>query len=956
MTVSAEALSQLAKPVREAIKERGFSNLTNPQAEAIPRILRGENVLLISPTGTGKTEAAIFPILSRLVETPERPSGIKIVYITPLRALNRDMLERLTWWCNRFDLKLAVRHGDTETPERTRQARNPPDMLITTPETLQAILVGRIMARHLSSVDYVVIDEVHELAEDKRGSQLSLALERLRWVTKRDFQLIGLSATIGSPEKVGQFLVGVDRQISIVKVPTARYMKFEVIFPTPTPEDYTLASKLYTHPEVAARLRIMRNLIQKHKSVLLFTNTRSVAEILASRFKVWDMNFPVGIHHSSLAKPARVTAEQGLKSGALKGVVCTSSLELGIDVGSVDLCIQYMSPRQVTRLLQRVGRSGHSVGRIAKGIIISMDSDDTLESLVIVRRALQEEMEPVNIHEKPYDALNHQIMGLLIQSRKWYIPQILELFRKAYPYRSLTEDELEKTLQYGNSRFPRLCWVSTEDKVVMKPKKTKSMYSYYFNNLSMIPDETQYLVIDETTDAPVGVLDEAFVAEYGEPGTKFIFRGSPWRIINVFKDKINVKPIEDPTGAIPSWVGDEIPVPYEVAIEVGEIRGFVEDNMINAKDPRSIAEELTKKYPADQDTILRAITEIVKQKVLKYFIPTDKRVTVEEWEDYIIIQCCFGLLVNKTLSRLIGHVLTEKKGYTMGVQQDPYRIVIQTQGAANSEDAIEVLRELSKMNIDDVMIAALLKTSLFKRRLMHVARKFGAISKTADFGGLTLQQLMKSFAGSVILDEAIKFTLEEDFDVEKTKSVLGQIQCGDIKVAKIMSTQGEPTPLAKVGMEQISWKTDLIPPEKMRRLLIDSAKARLLTEVRTFVCIDCWEFVQMIRMSDLPDHLVCPRCESKNIGVLDRTEEDVLKICNKVGRKMSTHEKKIEERAIESSLLMSDYGKVAAIVLSGKGIEPKSAKLLLVEESEINDHLFDLIVDAERKALIKGFL
>jgi ATP-dependent Lhr-like helicase len=391
-------------------------------------------------------------------------------------------------------------------------------------------------------------------------------------------------------------------------------------------------------------------------------------------------------------------------------------------------------------------------------------------------------------------------------------------------------------------------------------------------------------------------------------------------------------------------------------MEVGEIRGFVEDNMTKAKDLRSIAEALTKKYPADQDTISRAIAEIAEQKALKYPIPTDKRVTIEDWEDYIIIQCCFGLLVNRTLSRLIGHVLSEKKGYTIGVQQDPYRVVIQTQGAANSEDAIEVLRELSKMNIEDVMVVALLKTGLFKRRLMHVARKFGAISKTADFGELSLQQLMKSFAGSIIFDETIKFTLEEDFDIENTKSVLRRIQSGDIEVARIISTQGEPTPTAKLGMEQISWKTDLIPPEKMRRLLIESAKARLVNEVRTFVCIDCWEFVQMIRISDLPDHLMCPRCGSKNIGVLDRTEEDVLKICNRVGRKMSTFEKKIENRAIESSKLMSNYGKVAAIVLSGKGIEPKDAELVLVEECNINDHLFGLIVDAERKALIKGFL
>jgi len=951
-----QALLQLAKPIREAIKERGFSKLTYPQVKAIPHILKGENVLLISPTGTGKTEAAILPILSKLVENPERSPGIKVLYITPLRALNRDLLERLTWWCKKFELKLAVRHGDTETPERIRQARYPPDLLITTPETLQAILAGRIMTRHLSHVDHVIIDEVHEFAEDKRGSQLSLALERLRWITKREFQIIGLSATIGSPEKVGRFLVGVDRQVSIIKVPTARYMEFQVLFPSPKPEDYELASKLFAHPEVAARLRIMRDLIQKHESVLLFTNTRSIAEILASRFKVWDVDFPVSIHHGSLAKAARVTAERGLKSGDLKGVVCTSSLELGIDIGSVDLCIQYMSPRQVTRLLQRVGRSGHRIGHVAKGVILAMDSDDALESMVIVRRALKEEMESVKIPEKPYDALNHQIMGLLIQARRWYFDNILELFRKAYPYRTLTEEELIKVLQYGNSRYPRLCWVSFEDKLVMKPKSTKSMYNYFFGNLSMIPEERQYLVIDDANDAPVGILDEAFVAEYGEPGTKFIIRGSPWKIVNVHDDRIYVKAVDDPTGAIPNWVGDEIPVPYEVAMEVGEIRGYVEKCMESGKGHEDIAEDLAKKYPTDRETIFRAIAEIVEQQRLKYPLPTNKRVTVEDWEDYTIVQCTFGLLVNRTLSRLIGHVLSEKKGFTVGVQQDPYRVIIQTHGIASSEDVIEVLHELSKANIEDIIIDALVKTGLFKRRLIHVARKFGAISKQAEFSGLSLQQLIKSFEGSAIFDEAVKFTLEEDFDIENTKSVLKHIQSGVIEVTKITLPQGEATPTAKLGMERISRKSDLIPPEKMRRVLIESARARLLNDVRTFVCTDCWGFVQMIRIRDLPDNLLCPRCGSKSIGVLDSAEEDVLKICNRFERKLSSFEKRIEERALASAKLMSQYGKVSAIVLSGRGIEPEDAEFILKEESHVNDRLFELIVEAERKALMKRFL
>jgi len=205
-----------------------------------------------------------------------------------------------------------------------------------------------------------------ELADNKRGSQLSLALERLREVASKPPQMIGLSATIGSPEKVAKFLVGNDRQVEIIHVSALRETKFEIILPEPDTQDYETATELFTHPEVSARLRAMRNLIEEHQTTLIFTNTRSTSEVLASRFNIWNTDFPLSIHHGSLAKTSRIAAEQGLKSGELRTVICTSSLELGIDIGSIDLVIQYNSPRQVTRLLQRVGRSGHRLAEFQR--------------------------------------------------------------------------------------------------------------------------------------------------------------------------------------------------------------------------------------------------------------------------------------------------------------------------------------------------------------------------------------------------------------------------------------------------------------------------------------------------------------------------------------------------------------------------------------------------------------
>jgi ATP-dependent Lhr-like helicase len=954
---SENAFGLLVKPIRRLIEQRGFSSPTEPQEKTIPKILEGKNVLLISPTATGKTEAAVLPVFNMLLLSPERPPGIKILYITPLRALNRDMLERLQWWCNNLDIKLSVRHGDTETKERSRQARSPPDMLITTPETLQAIMPGWIMRQHLTRVKWVIVDEVHEMADSKRGSQLALALERLRWITGKEFQIIGLSATIGSPEKVAQFLVGNGRPIEIIRVPVARMMKLRILFPQPTPEDGELASALFTHPEVAARLRVIRQFIEKHRSVLLFTNTRAISEVLASRFKVWDIDFPVSIHHGSLAKPSRIAAEKGLKEGELKGLVCTSSLELGIDVGRIDMVIQYMSPRQVTRLIQRVGRSGHRIGRIAQGLIITMDSDDTLEAMAIARRAYGEELEPVAIPQKPYDALAHQIIGLLIRKKRWYFYEIYDLFKKAYPYADLTLDDVKKVLSYMHSRFPRLAWVSFEDMIAIKPRRTKALYEYYFGNLSMIPDEKQYLVVDQSSDAAVGVLDEAFMAEYGKPGVKFIIRGSPWRIVNVYADKVYVKAVDDPTGAIPSWIGEEIPVPFEVAQEVGAIRGFVEEQLKKGVDQEKIAEELSRKYPADKDTIKRALRETIEHVEHNFMVPTDKRLVLEDWEDFVIIHANFGSLTNRALAQLLGHMLTEKTGYGVAVQHDPYRIFIQTMGTASSQTIVNLFAELKKMSdsaIQDMLTRAVVRTGIFKRRMIHVARRFGALKKWVDFSTVSLKSLMKSFEGTAIYDEALKEVFTKDIDLQRLLYVLNKLRRDEIEVVKL-ETRNAATPVARVGIERVSMKTDLIPPERMRRILVESAKARLLNEVHVFLCTNCWDYLEMIRVKDLPDKPTCPKCGSSNLGVLRREEEQIQILVEKKGEKLTKSEQKWRDQALRTAELLAAYGKPAAVALAGRKLRVSDVEEILWQEKRLSDRFYELVIEAERNAMKRRF-
>jgi len=351
--------SVLNPNIQKHLATKNILEPTEPQIKAIPDILEGKNVLLIAPTGLGKTEAALLPIFHNFLKekTPEhdkKNKGMSILYVTPLRALNRDMLMRTIQWGKELGIDIAVRHGDTSQAERARQSIIPPDMLITTPETLQILFIGKRLRKHLEKIRWVIVDEIHELAGDERGAQLSVALERLYELKKEDnhdFQRIGLSATVGSPDEVAKYLGGIKnnkpRNVTILEVDVTKHIDINVDLPTTQKSDYNNAKNLSMEPISFASLRRCKELIDDHVKTLLFINTRDGAEILASRFHMWDKGMPIGVHHGSLSKTARVEAEDEFKNGKLKSLICTSSLELGIDVGDTDFVLQYNSPREV---------------------------------------------------------------------------------------------------------------------------------------------------------------------------------------------------------------------------------------------------------------------------------------------------------------------------------------------------------------------------------------------------------------------------------------------------------------------------------------------------------------------------------------------------------------------------------------------------------------------------------
>jgi ATP-dependent Lhr-like helicase len=931
--------------IRRLIRERGFKSLTEPQLKAIPYILNGDNVLIVAPTGSGKTEAAMLPIFQLMMKNPGK--GIRLVYITPLRALNRDIIDRIIWWSSKLGFSIAVRHGDTTIRERRMQAQTPPDILITTPETFSLLLNTRVMAKHLENVRWIVIDEIHELVNNKRGAQLSINIERLAYKVGK-IQRIGLSATVGNPQEVLKYLVGSDGEGIVIDVDISKSIKIDVIYPHSSKEDYHNASRLYTYPDVVARVRNIVNLVKKHTATLIFTNTRPMAEILGSRIFLYDEELPIMVHHGSLSRNIRVRIERFLKERKIKGIICTSSLELGIDIGDIDLVIQYNSPRQVSRVIQRVGRSGHWIERVSKGIVIVQDLDDLLESIIIRERVYKNLLEPIKIIKNPLDVLLHEISGMLITRSILDIDEIFEIIKNSYVYNEMNKEELVELLEFASSLTERILYLDRENNKIRRPLNRKRLFDYYFSVLSMIPDVRQYIVIDDTTNTPVGILDEEFVSLYCEPNTKFIMAGRPWKIIQIYKDKVYVNPEEDFFGAIPDWVGEEIPVPYEVAQDVGRLkREIVDIYNTYEKNIDKLREELDKRYGLknikELDVILRQIDE-------GYPLPTDNNIIIDNIDDKIIIYIHGGTIMNRTLAGYITQVLHDEYGETVYYSSDPYRIFLQNPNITPSTIA-EILK--SRRYIERYIKRAVETSRIFLLRLIHVARRMGIVSKKKMIDYRDAEILYSTLKGTPAFKEAYKETIFKDFDIEKAKEVLMYIVSGNWGINMI--DEG-PSPLTEDYLIHYEIKFEKPRVDRLKTLQILSTRARLMNQVRTYICIECFNYVSEMRVKDLPEKIMCPHCKSTKIGLSDELPEEVERILDLARNRLEYIKRHPTWRKIvKTSEMIAKYGKTAAFVLSSTNITLKDAETILREEKKISGRLINLILEAEKKNLLKRF-
>jgi ATP-dependent Lhr-like helicase len=917
------AFSILNEDIRKALSEKGFKRPTDIQEAAIPRILKGHDTLLIAPTGIGKTEAATLPVFDMFLDLDrEEGRGISILYITPLRALNRDLLERLQWWSARLGIRVSVRHGDTSAYFRRKQALDPPDMLITTPETLQAILPGKVMKEHLRGVRWVIIDEIHELAEDKRGAQLSVGLERLHELTGRGFQRIGLSATIGSQEEVAGFL---SRGTRVVRVSPSKDVELKVERPKPRREDREISERVIAGLDVSTRLRRIRELVGSHSSTLIFVNTREMAEALASRFRV--LGEDVGIHHSSLSQEARVSVEEDFKGGKVPALICTSSLELGIDVGSIELVVQYSSPRQVTRLLQRIGRSGHRIGKRSKGIIITTDPDDILESLVISRRALGEVLERIKMPEKPYDVLAHQVMGLAMDMGRVRRQDAFRLLRRSPVFRSLTAEEFDAVLM--TLKDLRMIWL--EDDLY---GKSRGAFKYYFENLSTIPDERRFFVRNIASRQGVGILDEAFVANYVEPGNLIIFKGRPWSVISLEDEEIEVEPVDEVSGAIPSWVGEEIPVPFEVAMEVGRLRRrFMEEG-----------DGVLAEFPADDYTKRLGLSVLKKHRRQGIPVGDDRTVVVEVFENFCVVHACFGMKVNQTLGRVFSILLTSRLGTSVTLQTDAYRIILQSPRRMDMEK-IEELFEVDFELVEPLLSKTLKRTSLFRWKFVHVAKRFGALSKGFSYTNLGMKKIIQAYEDSIIYQETLKDIFRENLDLENTRVVMERLRKGEMET--VFLALKRPSPLSEIGLSAYA---EVVLPERAERMILKALKKRIGRRRVELFCINCARWEESYRIRSMPEEPVCANCGARFITVLkgrDSREKKKLYRRFRDKKPLSAKERR-EIRAMQTTAnLVLSYGKDAVIAHGARGVGPETAKRIL-SRSRSEEELYRNILKAEK--------
>jgi ATP-dependent Lhr-like helicase len=936
----------LSPPVRAALADRGFAEPTAPQRRAIPGVAAGEHVLVVAPTGTGKTEAAALPILDRLRENP--PEGMGALYVTPLRALNRDMRDRLETWGDRFDLDVQVRHGDTGDYQRRKQATDPPDLLVTTPETVQAMLTGDRLREGLADLRHVVVDEVHELAASKRGAQLSIGLERLGELAG-PIQRVGLSATVGDPDRMASFLTA-GRECHVAQVEAASRLDVTVRRPRVTEADEERAAARAADASFTSHVRTIAEEIASHESTLVFVNTRGTTEALGAALR--DRDVAAAVHHGSLARDARIEAEDRFKRGEIDALVCTSSMELGVDVGRIDHVVQYRSPREVRRLLQRVGRAGHRADAVSSGTIIATDPDDVLEATAIVERALDGQVETTAIHDGALDVVANQVAGLASGHGEIDAARAYEVVTRAHPFQELDRSTFRELLR--ECRRNRILWVDEDADRIESGGRT---WQYVYQTLSMIPDEQTYAVHDVAAGRQIGTLDERFVRDFAETGETFVQGGDLWRIASVDHEdcEVTVSPVEDPQSEVPAWIGQEIPVPEAVAGEVGSLRERIANAVAEVDDggdtdpPSDIVDDdrhaaaagrVAGSLSVDDRTIAPAVEQVAAQTESDHPVPTAGVLLAEADGRTVTLNATYGHQVNETLGRLIAALLGQRTGSSVGLDAGPYRIELEVPRGVGPAAVLEVLESTEPDHVEPLLELGLADSGTLAVRLAQVAKRFGAVEPDGD--GLPPRRLLAMLEDSLAHEEALRETEHEELAVDAATRIVERIQSGAIETAIV----GEPTP---VGQGSGADGYEFVTAGEPDAAIVETVRERLHDDEVRLLCVACGEWECTRRVGAVADQPRCPQCEATRVAALNPWDEETPGAVRTAHGQKDVDAKRLTRKAHRAANIVQEHGKRAVIALAARGVGPQTAARVLGNLRDDELDFYRDLLEAERE-------
>ncbi|HMH19611.1 MAG TPA: DEAD/DEAH box helicase [Burkholderiales bacterium] len=814
---------------------------TDAQLEGWRAIGTGGHTLIAAPTGSGKTLAAFLTAIDQLLRESllggELPDEVRVIYVSPLKALSADIHKNLAEPRREIrsiaeDMGLppvritaAVRSGDTPQRERAAMLRTPPHILVTTPESLYLLLTAERSREMLKTARVVIVDEIHAVIESRRGAHLALSLERLDHICGRRLQRVGLSATQKPIGEVAQFLVGTGKaECAIIDRGHKRKIDLEIEVPS-SPLEAVMSAEVWK--EVYRRLV---ELVESHRTTLIFVNTRRLAERMAFNLSEQIGAEHVAAHHGSLAKEARLEAEAKLRDGRLKVLVATASLELGIDIGHVDLVCQVSSPNRIATLLQRVGRSGHTVAGLPKGRLFPLTRDDLIECAAMVRAAKDGELDRVLVSAKPLDVLAQQIVAEAA-AEEWEENALFELFRRAHPYRDLTRQEFGEVVAmlahgYATKRGQRAALVHY-DAVHQKLRERRGSRMVAIMSGGAIPEVFDYRVQLEPEGTFIGTLNEDFAIE-SLSGDIFQLGNTSWRILQIGNGVVRVADAQGQPPSMPFWLGEAPARSDEMSAAVSKLRTIADSKLPGPDQPRKSGELdaavawLEQDYALSRSGAEQIATYLAEGKRALGAIPTAETIVLERFFDeaggmQLVLHAPLGSRINRAWGLALRKKFCQNFNFELQAAATEEALVLSL-GPMHSFPLSDVFRYLNPKTVRETLVQAVLDSPIFQTRwrwtttlALAVPRNRNGARLPAQIQRMIAEELLaaifpdaaacldniqgaRELPDHPLVNQAVRDCLEEAMDLPQLVSYLQRVFAGEIRC--IAKDTPEPSVLA----------------------------------------------------------------------------------------------------------------------------------------------------------------